>query len=164
MLIDSYCSMIVRFASRVTRGFLSPLLCLSLDILFAAKENLWDQGNKHHTSMFFFILFFIFLFLFLSLVFLIIFIFYHLPALVVSFLDELLMFPPDSNAHSGPADFPQSPWLWDCASDTSFQSAACPADKTCGCPATCTCTRYRMCDHPCSWLGLWKSHDCKLNQ
>ena len=45
MLIDSYCSMIVRFASRVTRGFLSLLLCLSLDILFAAKENLWDQGR-----------------------------------------------------------------------------------------------------------------------
>ena len=22
-----------------------PLLCLSLDILFAAKENLWDQGT-----------------------------------------------------------------------------------------------------------------------
>ena len=42
---DSYRSMIVRFASWVTRGFLSPLLCLSLDILFAAKENLWDQGN-----------------------------------------------------------------------------------------------------------------------
>ena len=38
MLIDSYRSMI-------TRGFLSPLLCLSLDILFAAKENLWDQGT-----------------------------------------------------------------------------------------------------------------------
>ena len=37
--------MIVRFASWVTRGFLSPLLCLSLDILSAAKENLWDQGN-----------------------------------------------------------------------------------------------------------------------
>ena len=45
VLIDSYRSMIVRFASRVTRGFLSPLLCLSLDILFAAKENLWDQGT-----------------------------------------------------------------------------------------------------------------------
>ena len=43
-LIDSYRSMIVRFASRVTRGFLSPLLCLSLDILFAVKENVWDQG------------------------------------------------------------------------------------------------------------------------
>ena len=45
MLIDSYRSMIVRFAVRVTRGFLSPLLCLSLDILFMAKENLWDQGS-----------------------------------------------------------------------------------------------------------------------
>ena len=46
MLIDSYRSMIVRFASRVTRGFLSPLLCLSLDILFVAKENVWDQGKE----------------------------------------------------------------------------------------------------------------------
>ena len=45
MLTDSYRSMIVRFASWVTRGFLSPLLCLSLDILFVAKENLWDQGT-----------------------------------------------------------------------------------------------------------------------
>ena len=43
MLIDSYRSMIVRFTSWVTRGFLSPLLCLSLDILFVAKENLWDH-------------------------------------------------------------------------------------------------------------------------
>ena len=49
MLIDTYRSMIVRFASRVTRGFLSPL-CLSLDILFMAKENLWDQGTFTHTS------------------------------------------------------------------------------------------------------------------
>ena len=46
MLIDSYRSMIVRFVSQVTRGFLLPLLCLSLDILFEAKENLWDQGNE----------------------------------------------------------------------------------------------------------------------
>ena len=45
MLIDSYCSMIVRFTSWVTRGFLSPLFCLLLDILFVAKENLWDQGT-----------------------------------------------------------------------------------------------------------------------
>ena len=45
LLIDSYRSMIVRFASRVTRGILSQLLCLSLDILFAVKENLWDQGK-----------------------------------------------------------------------------------------------------------------------
>ena len=29
-----------------TSGFLSPLLCLSLDILFAAKENIWDQGSS----------------------------------------------------------------------------------------------------------------------
>ena len=46
MLIDSYRNMIVRFASQVTSDFLSPLLCLSLDILFPAKENLWDQGKS----------------------------------------------------------------------------------------------------------------------
>ena len=45
MLIDSYRSMIVRFASPATRGFLSPLLSLS-SRLFAVKENLWDQGNE----------------------------------------------------------------------------------------------------------------------
>ena len=43
MLIDTYRSMIVRFASPATRGLLSPL---SLSSLFAAKENLWDQGTK----------------------------------------------------------------------------------------------------------------------
>ena len=43
MLIDTYRSMIVRFTSPTTRGFLSPLL--SLSSLFAAKENLWDQGS-----------------------------------------------------------------------------------------------------------------------
>ena len=40
MLIDTYHSMIVRFASPATRGFLSSLL----SPLFTAKENLWDQG------------------------------------------------------------------------------------------------------------------------
>ena len=44
MLIDSYRSMIVRFASRVTRGFLSPLLCLSLDILFAGERKPLGPG------------------------------------------------------------------------------------------------------------------------
>ena len=44
MLIDSYRSMILRFALPATRGFLSQLLSLSLSRLFAAKENLWDQG------------------------------------------------------------------------------------------------------------------------
>ena len=39
---DTYRSMIVRFTSPATRGFLLPLLFLSR--LFAAKENLWDQG------------------------------------------------------------------------------------------------------------------------
>ena len=45
MLIDSYSSMIVRFASPAIRGFLSPLLSLSLSPLFMAKENLWDQDT-----------------------------------------------------------------------------------------------------------------------
>ena len=40
---DSYRSMIVRFASPATRSLLLPLLFLSF--LFAAKENLWDQGT-----------------------------------------------------------------------------------------------------------------------
>ena len=42
---DTYRSMIVRFASLATRGFLSPLLSL-LSHLFAMKENLWDQGTR----------------------------------------------------------------------------------------------------------------------
>ena len=45
MLIDTYRSMIVRFASQVTRGFFSPPLSALLPCLFAAKENLWDQGS-----------------------------------------------------------------------------------------------------------------------
>ena len=45
ILIDSYRSMIVTFASPVTRGFLSLLDFPSLSRLFAAKGNLWDQGT-----------------------------------------------------------------------------------------------------------------------
>ena len=45
MLIDSHHSIIIRFALPATRGFLSPLLSLS-SCLFAAKENLWDQGSS----------------------------------------------------------------------------------------------------------------------
>ena len=45
---DTYRSMIVRFASPATRGFLSLLFSLSLSQLFAAKENLWDQGTNIH--------------------------------------------------------------------------------------------------------------------
>ena len=44
ILIDTYRSMIVRFASPATRGFLSPLLP-SMSRLFVAKRNLWDQGR-----------------------------------------------------------------------------------------------------------------------
>ena len=45
MLSDSYLSMIVRFASPVTTGFLSPLLLSLLSCLIVVKENLWDQGS-----------------------------------------------------------------------------------------------------------------------
>ena len=38
----------LRFASPATRGFHSPLL--SLSSLFAAKENLWDQGNSQYVN------------------------------------------------------------------------------------------------------------------
>ena len=44
-LIDTYRSMIMRFTSPATRGFLSPLLPLSC--LFATKENLWDLASTH---------------------------------------------------------------------------------------------------------------------
>ena len=53
MLIDSYHSMIVRFAPPATRGFFSLLLSLSLSGLFAVKENLWDQGREGDTVFFF---------------------------------------------------------------------------------------------------------------
>ena len=46
MLIDSYCSMIVRFTSFATIGFLSSVLSLSCLVrLFVVKENLWYQGK-----------------------------------------------------------------------------------------------------------------------
>ena len=47
MLLDTYRSMIVRFASPATRGLLLPLL--SLSCLFTSKENLWGQGT--HNSL-----------------------------------------------------------------------------------------------------------------
>ena len=46
----TYPSMIMRYASPTTRGFLSPLLFLS-SCLFAAKENLWDQGIIHFVEL-----------------------------------------------------------------------------------------------------------------
>ena len=48
MLIVNH-SVMMRFASPATRGFLSPLL--SLSSLFMAKENLWDQGIIQSCSL-----------------------------------------------------------------------------------------------------------------
>ena len=43
---DTYPSMIVRFALPATKGFLLAVSFSLLSRLFAAKENLWDQGTN----------------------------------------------------------------------------------------------------------------------
>ena len=45
MLIDAYRSMIVRFTSPATRGFLSPLLSLSNCLSLRGERKPWDQDT-----------------------------------------------------------------------------------------------------------------------